>query len=29
MPPWPQRVPFTRGDRRNLADVGLYSVVLA
>ncbi|MGW4244363.1 DUF3556 domain-containing protein [Nocardia sp. NPDC004722] len=29
LPPWPQRVPFTRGDRRNLADVVLYSVVLA
>ncbi|MGW4351866.1 DUF3556 domain-containing protein [Nocardia sp. NPDC004582] len=26
--PWPGRVPFTRGDRRGVADVLLYAVVL-
>jgi hypothetical protein len=28
LPPWPQRVPFTRGHRRGPVDVGLYFVVL-
>ncbi|WP_433562250.1 DUF3556 domain-containing protein [Nocardia sp. CA-151230] len=26
--PWPGKVPFTRGDRRTVADVALYAVVL-
>jgi hypothetical protein len=29
MPPWPDRVPFTRGFRRSIVDVGLYAGVLA
>ncbi|MGW3340855.1 DUF3556 domain-containing protein [Streptomyces sp. NPDC001009] len=29
LPPWPGKVPFTRGDRRTLADVLLYAAVLA
>jgi hypothetical protein len=28
LPPWPRRVPFTRGHRRGMADVGLYFVIL-
>ncbi len=28
LPPWPDRVPFTRGWRRGLADVALYLIVL-
>jgi hypothetical protein len=28
LPPWPGRVPFTRGTRRTLVDVALYFVVL-
>jgi hypothetical protein len=28
LPPWPGRVPFTRGTRRTIVDVGLYLVVL-
>ncbi|WP_026343305.1 DUF3556 domain-containing protein [Nocardia sp. BMG111209] len=28
LPPWPRRVPFTRGDRRTAADMALYAVVL-
>jgi hypothetical protein len=29
LPPWPNDVPFTRGDTRSLFDVALYVVVLA
>jgi hypothetical protein len=29
LPPWPNDVPFTRGDTRTLLDVALYVVVLA
>ncbi len=29
VPPWPGKVPFTRGDHRTAGDVGLYLVVLA
>jgi hypothetical protein len=29
MPPWPEKVPLTRGNRRMLADVGLYAALLA
>jgi hypothetical protein len=29
LPPWPERVPFTRGTRRTWLDVGLYAAVLA
>ncbi len=29
LPPWPNDVPFTRGDTRTLFDVALYVVVLA
>jgi Transmembrane protein of unknown function (DUF3556) len=29
LPPWPGKVPGTRGDRRTLLDVALYAVVLA
>jgi hypothetical protein len=29
LPPWPDRVPLTRGNRRTLADVALYAGVLA
>ncbi|MFI8347835.1 DUF3556 domain-containing protein [Streptomyces sp. NPDC085596] len=29
LPPWPGKVPFTRGDRRGLVDVLLYAAVLA
>jgi Transmembrane protein of unknown function (DUF3556) len=29
LPPWPDEVPFTRGDTRTIVDVGLYAVVLA
>ena len=29
LPPWPERVPFTRGDRRTVADVVLYLAILA
>jgi Transmembrane protein of unknown function (DUF3556) len=29
MPPWPDRVPFTAGDRRTVGDVGLYLAILA
>lgn len=29
LPPWPDRLPFTRGDRRTLLDVGLYLGILA
>ncbi|OBK41507.1 hypothetical protein A5658_18615 [Mycobacterium sp. 1245111.1] len=29
LPPWPNDVPFTRGDTRTLFDVALYAVVLA
>jgi hypothetical protein len=28
LPPWPGRVPFTRGHRRGIVDVGLYFVIL-
>ncbi|MGB3602029.1 MAG: DUF3556 domain-containing protein [Gordonia sp. (in: high G+C Gram-positive bacteria)] len=28
LPPWPDQVPFTRGDSRTLFDVGLYAAVL-
>jgi Transmembrane protein of unknown function (DUF3556) len=28
LPPWPQRVPFTRGTRRTALDVGLYAGVV-
>jgi Transmembrane protein of unknown function (DUF3556) len=29
LPPWPDRVPFTRGNRRTLFDVALYAGLLA
>ena len=29
LPPWPERVPFTRGDRRTVADVVLYLAIVA
>jgi transmembrane protein DUF3556 len=29
LPPWPDRVPFTRGNRRTLLDVGLYAGLIA
>jgi Transmembrane protein of unknown function (DUF3556) len=29
LPPWPDKVPFTRGDRRTVADVALYLAILA
>ncbi|MGN6870446.1 MAG: DUF3556 domain-containing protein [Solirubrobacteraceae bacterium] len=29
LPPWPDKVPLTRGNRRTLLDVGLYAGVLA
>jgi hypothetical protein len=29
LPPWPDEVPFTRGDTRSIVDVGLYAIVLA
>ncbi|AII10792.1 DUF3556 domain-containing protein [Rhodococcus opacus] len=29
LPPWPTKVPLTRGDQRTLVDVGLYVIVLA
>ncbi|HSS25088.1 MAG TPA: DUF3556 domain-containing protein [Mycobacterium sp.] len=29
LPPWPGRVPFTRGSRRSIVDVSLYAGVLA
>lgn len=29
LPPWPGKVPFTRGDTRTLIDVALYAAVLA
>ncbi|OBG30854.1 hypothetical protein A5672_01615 [Mycobacterium alsense] len=29
LPPWPGKVPFTRGDTRTVVDVALYAVVLA
>src|SRR3954452_18973966 len=29
LPPWPDRVPFTRGSRRSVLDVALYAGVLA
>jgi transmembrane protein DUF3556 len=29
LPPWPDKVPFTRGTRRSLVDVALYAGVLA
>ncbi|HEY4631811.1 MAG TPA: DUF3556 domain-containing protein, partial [Blastococcus sp.] len=29
LPPWPSKVPFTRGDHRTTFDVGLYYVILA
>ncbi len=29
LPPWPNDVPFTRGDTRTLVDVALYVIVLA
>ena len=29
LPPWPDKLPFTRGDRRTLLDVGLYAGILA
>ena len=29
LPPWPGKVPFTRGDRRTVADVALYLAILA
>jgi hypothetical protein len=29
LPPWPDRVPFTRGTERTILDVGLYAGVLA
>lgn len=28
LPPWPERVPLTRGDTRTVVDVALYAVVL-
>jgi len=29
LPPWPSKVPFTRGDHRTTFDVGLYYIILA
>ena len=29
LPPWPDRVPFTKGSTRTLVDVGIYAAVLA
>ena len=29
LPPWPDKVPFTKGDRRTVGDVVLYLVILA
>ena len=29
LPPWPNEVPFTRGDTRTVFDVALYAIVLA
>jgi hypothetical protein len=29
LPPWPNEIPFTRGDSRSFLDVGLYAIVLA
>jgi hypothetical protein len=29
LPPWPNEIPFTRGDTRSILDVGLYAIVLA
>ena len=29
LPPWPNEVPFTKGDTRTVLDIGLYVVVLA
>ena len=29
LPPWPEKLPFTRGTTRTLLDVGLYAAVLA
>jgi Transmembrane protein of unknown function (DUF3556) len=29
LPPWPERIPFTRGTRRTPLDVGLYAAILA
>jgi hypothetical protein len=29
LPPWPDRIPFTRGDTRTVVDVALYAAVLA
>jgi hypothetical protein len=29
LPPWPDRLPFTRGNRRTLLDVALYAGILA
>src|ERR1700730_16205880 len=29
LPPWPDEVPFTRGDTRSIVDVALYVIVLA
>jgi hypothetical protein len=29
LPPWPDKVPFTRGDNRTKADVALYAALLA
>ena len=29
LPPWPDKVPFTRGDRRTVVDVALYLAIIA
>ena len=29
LPPWPDKVPFTRGDRRTVGDVALYLAIIA
>ncbi|HET6832240.1 MAG TPA: DUF3556 domain-containing protein [Acidimicrobiales bacterium] len=29
LPPWPERVPFTGGDRRSIVDVALYLAIIA
>ena len=29
LPPWPEKVPFTRGDRRGLGDVAIYLAIIA
>ena len=29
LPPWPDKIPFTRGDRRTLGDVALYLAIVA